>query len=349
MSDQSYLHLFRSLSTPILLMNASGTIIDANPAFISMLGGKKDELIGKTLNVIFAGIISENAITAILNRDNQTTEIILQHHESVKSFYVNTISSQEKDCRKVRFIIFNEKTKSAELKNKINRLENDLQNEKRISVFGHLVPGIAHNINNPLAVIIGRSQLLSIKHPEIADLESLQEQAGLIKSIVDALSFKISHELSDKETPINIGDLLRYELAVLNADPFYKHKVQKQINLDNSTPLVKGLYSDFSTALMTIINYSLDSLLSVEKKTLNISTHVDHKYIIVTINDSGSMMANSESDKGFSTSAIFQSPRLGRHIINIGRAYELITKYGGKIALLKNDPDGKEFQIKIPY
>ncbi|MDO9549015.1 MAG: hypothetical protein Q7J65_08650, partial [Candidatus Marinimicrobia bacterium] len=174
-------------------------------------------------------------------------------------------------------------------------------------------------------------------------------QAGLIKSIVDALSFKISHELSDKETPINIGDLLRYELAVLNADPFYKHKIQKQLNLECYTPLLKGIYADFSTALMTIVNYSLDSLLSVEKKTLNISTHVDHKHIIVTINDSGPMMENNELDKGFSASAIYQSPRLGQHIINLGRAYELLAKYGGKIALIKNEPDGKEFLIKIPY
>ncbi|MDO9549103.1 MAG: PAS domain-containing protein [Candidatus Marinimicrobia bacterium] len=349
MSDKSYQQLFNSLNIPIILLNASGTIIDVNPAFVSMLRGKKDEIIGKALENVFAGIISQKAITALLNGDNQATEITLQHSESLKSFYVNCTASQEKDGQAVRFIIFNEKTEPVELKKRINNLENDLQNETRFSVFGHLFPGIAHNINNPLAVIIGRSQLLSIKHPEITELASIRDQAGLIKSIIDALSFKIDRESLDKEAPVNIGDLLRYELTVLNADPFYKHKVQKRINLDGSTPLVKGFYNDFSTALLTVINYSLDSLLSVEKKLFTISTQVDSDYIIVTICDSGTMAESGAWDQGQPSYEIFQSPRMGQHIINLGRAYELITKYGGKIALIKNEPDGKEFQIKIPY
>ncbi len=349
MSELLYQHLFKSLSAPILTVNSSGIVLDVNPAFISLFKVKKTTVIGNSLETIFTGIIPEKAITALLNKDKQKVEITLQHLEPVKSFYINNTASYEENGQILRFIIFNEKAESTELKNKINDLENDFQNEKRISIFGHLIPGIAHNINNPLAVIIGRSQLLNIKHPEIADLDSITEQAILIKSIIDALSFKISHELNDQENPISISDLLRNELSVLNADPFYKHKVQKQITLDDNTPLLKGLYRDFSTALLTVINFSLDSLLSAEKKTLSISTHIDSKYIVVNITDSGSMIETNDLEQGFPASVMFQSTRLGKFIINFARADELLSKYGGKISLQKNDPDGKIFQIKIPY
>jgi len=332
-----------------MLVDDSGTIIDVNPAFVFLFCDKKDALIGKSSENVFTGIIPENAISTLLNADTKTTKITLRHHEKPKSFYVNRISSHVKNGQTFHFIIFNEKAETAKLENRINSLENDLQKEKGVSVVGHLTPGIVHNINNPLAVIIGRSQLLSMKHPEIPNLISIQEQAGLIKSILDPLSFKISHELQDIKTPINIGDLLRYELAVLSADPFYKHKVQKQICLENSTPLISGLYSDFSTALLTVINYSLDSLLSAPKKIFNISTRVDSEYIVVSISDSGSMAKTEKQDRDFPLPPIYQSSRMGKQIINMNRVCELIAKYDGKIKMTKNNPAGKEFQIRIPY
>jgi len=348
MTDRIYHHLFNSLNTPMLLTNASGTIIDANPAVISLFKEIKELIIGNTLENVLVGIVPEKTITDLVNENNQATEITLRHREPIKSFYINNTAPYEENGQILRFLIFTEKINSTELDNRIDDLQRDLQKEKQISIFGHLIPGIAHNINNPLAVIIGRSQLLSIKHPEIAGLDSIREQADQIKSIVDALSFKISHESLNKETPINIGELLRYELAVLNADPFYKHAIQKQIHLEHNTPQINGLYGDFSTALMTIINFSLDSMLSVEKKLFSVSIGTDSQSIIITIIDSGPIMATNNLDHVFSDSVTYQSSRLGQYIINLSRAEELISKYGGKISLRKNASDGKEFHIQIP-
>ena len=331
------------------MIDNSGVIIDINPAFVFLFCDKKDEIIGKSSENVFVDIIPENAISALLHADNKTTEITLHNCETPMSFYVNRISLYSKSGQTFHFIIFHEKTEITTLENRINYLENDLQKEKGISVVGHLIPGIVHNINNPLAVVMGRSQILSMKHPEIPSLLSIQEQAGLIKSILDPLSFKISRELDDRERPVNIGDLLQYELAVLGADPFYKHKVQKQIYLENSTPLVSGIYSDFSTAFLTVINYSLDSLLSAPKKNFNLSTQVNSEYIVVTIADSGQMAETEKQGRDFPCPPIYQSSRMGKQIINMNRVCELIAKYNGKIKMAKNNPEGKEFQIKIPY
>jgi len=331
-----------------MLLDDSGTIIDVNPALISLISGQKDEIIGQAAEKALTGITPQNAIPSLLNTENSTIEITLQRRESQKSYRLNSISPLRKDSRTIHFIIFNEITETTELKNRVDRLEEDLQNEKRFSVFGHLTPGIVHNINNLLAVIIGRTQLMHIKYPDIPDVESIQERADLIKDLMDALSYKISHESASEKAPVNISDLLRNELAVLNADPFYKHMVQKQINLDGNIPNVNGFYRDFSTALLSVINFSLDSMLSVEQKNLSIATHADSEYITVTVADTGAVAEMREQDYGFPSSVKYQSQRMGKQIVNLRRARELLAIYNGKIDLIKNSPGRKEFLIKIP-
>lgn len=345
MSENFYQHLFNSLKTPIMLLDDSGKIIDANPALISLLSGQKEKIIGKAAEKLFAGIAPEDAIPLLLNSEKDTIEITWQQQETEKSYYLNSFTFPGKDGPVVNFIIFNEKTDNAELKNRVDSLEEDLQNEKRFSVFGHLTPGIVHNINNLLAVVIGRTQLMHIKYPDIPDVESIQERADLIKDLMDALSYKIGHESAGETAPINISDLFRNELAVLNADPFYKHMVQKQINLDGNIPTVRGYYKDFSAALLSVINFSLDSMLSSEQKSLSVTTRAESGYIIINIADTGAM---AETKDQFPSSEKYQSPRMGKHIVNLQQARELLAIYNGTIDLIKNSPGAKEFLIKIP-
>lgn len=322
-----------------MLLDSNGVIIDLNPAFESMTTINRTELIGKTVDTVLENSNSEVTVFSVIRENDLLTPINVLLKGPGLSLSATSIFFQAGEQGAVYCLSFSKKTDLLTREN--------FADANRFSVFGYLIPGIAHNINNPLAVIIGRAQLMKLKYPDIKDMELIQEQAIQIKNIVEALSFKAGRELSDTEAPINFSALLQNELTILSADPFFKHSVIKHIDISNTDPPLSGKYRDLSAALLSLINYSLDSMLETTRKEFNLRLCTDHSDIKITISDTGKPSEQAETPESWLNQEVYQSPRMGKHLVDLPKAHSIIEKYNGKICLVRNNPAGKEIQINI--
>jgi len=118
--------------------------------------------------------------------------------------------------------------------------------EKQYIYQAEYLPGLIHNINGPLGTLMGRIELLQLKHPELSDLDEIIRVNYRIQSLIDNVSYKISHEKLKSKTQINLNRFLREELSFLNSDLFFKHKVEKVKELKQSIPEFSLNYFDLS-------------------------------------------------------------------------------------------------------
>jgi hypothetical protein len=119
-------------------------------------------------------------------------------------------------------------------------------NEKRYIYQAEYLPGLIHNINGPLGTIMGRIELLQLKHPELSDLDEIIRVNYRIQSLIDNVSYKISQETLKSKTKINLNRFLREELSFRNSDLFFKHKVEKVKELEQNIPEFSLNYFDLS-------------------------------------------------------------------------------------------------------
>ena len=118
--------------------------------------------------------------------------------------------------------------------------------DKKYIYQSKFLPGFIHNLNGPLSTIIGRIELLQLKHPNIEEFKEIVSVGYRLQSVMDNLSFKIQNENNTERSRINLNRLLREELRFLNCDLFFKHNVEKIEEFSNNIPEFEMDYFNIS-------------------------------------------------------------------------------------------------------
>ncbi len=173
-----------------------------------------------------------------------------------------------------------------------------------LAFIGVCLKGVAHNINTPLAAVMGRAEMLQMRLAKLQatgatalsreDLERCVRDATLIlensqrvSSIIKGAMKKSVAVESRQPQPVRIDQLLNDELDFLTADMFFKHSVSKQFAIQEELPPLYGVAADFSTSFLEIIDNSLRAMRDAPQKRLTVTAASDGQAISVAINDTG--------------------------------------------------------------
>lgn len=87
------------------------------------------------------------------------------------------------------------------------RLERELARDEKLRALGTLVSGVAHELNNPLTVILGYAELLSSTPQAASTARIIEEQAERCRGIVRNLSALAGHSAQSPED-LNVAELV---------------------------------------------------------------------------------------------------------------------------------------------
>ena len=231
----------------------------------------------------------------------------------------------------------------------------------RLAGIGDLLHGLAHNVNTPLSAVIARAEMLGerlkglregppVKTGEgddeitakldksIRDAEVIVTNAMKISGIIRNMMNKRLQEAEETPQMLNLTALLEEELQFLEADMTFKHEIKKTYNLDESAPLIKGVYYHFSQCFTHIIKASMKSFDSSDRKELTVSSKHDDDTIYIEIHDTG--LANGQDVKECQP----QSPN-GIWLTHI---QSLLKPYNAEFRM-SNKPHDNLYTIRIPY
>src|SRR5215475_12130103 len=175
-------------------------------------------------------------------------------------------------------------------------LQAKLAHAERMATIGRLVSGVAHEVNNPLAAILGFTDLL-IENPEMpaSAQESLQiilQETQRTKHIVqDLLSFARQRPVQREAVPI--GTILRQTIKLRSYD-FSSHGVEVLEKFEEDLPATIGDPQQLQQVFLNIINNAYDAIQeSGRRGMITLATRRAGDSIEIEFKDNGTGIADA--------------------------------------------------------
>ena len=241
------------------------------------------------------------------------------------------------------------KTKNEALKNNINLLNEtrkQLVLAEKLASLGELTAGIAHEINNPTAVILGNMEVIITEledkmSPVKVESDLIIEQVYRIRNIIESLlQYSRTSENTDYIGSININEVIEHTLLLVKYEIETHHAhVTLDLNADIKIHIQK---QELQQVLINLIVNAVQSSSDDDVK-INIETYNwDNKGVVIKIKDNGSGIDEAELNRVFDP---FYTTKQNGTGLGLSVSFGLVQRYGGTISVENNSTSGSCFSI----
>ncbi|HWZ44436.1 MAG TPA: HAMP domain-containing sensor histidine kinase [Candidatus Saccharimonadales bacterium] len=225
-------------------------------------------------------------------------------------------------------------------------LHRQLVRAEKLAAIGQLVAGVAHELNNPLASIVGYSELLGDEitaGPSRQKLDKLSREAQRMRRIIEnLLRFARQNNLEKKSA--NLEALLQDVLA-LREYQIRKLEVDIVLDIEAGLPMVALDEDQFKQILLNLLNNSIDAMEHLSRKRIYVEAARHGERVVMRFEDSGPGFAdvNRAFDPFYTTKPVGKGTGLGLSI-----CYGIIKEHGGDIHAINVNPSGARIVMELP-
>jgi signal transduction histidine kinase len=229
----------------------------------------------------------------------------------------------------------------------LQRLQSHLVQKEKLASLGQLVAGAAHEINNPLAAILGYSELLAsqstLKGEQASMAHKIGQQARRTRDLVaDLLSF--SQQNPSEKILIDVGGLVQRALQ-MNDVQIRGKNIRVDSILEPALPRIWGNANQLLQTFLHLTENAIDALNDLGGGALLVTArHIGHE-IVIEFSDSGPGMADAARvfDPFYTTKPVGKGTGLG-----LSASYGVMQDHNGHISC-RNKPDGGAlFTLRFP-
>ncbi len=223
-----------------------------------------------------------------------------------------------------------------------------VQSEK-MAAFGQLGAGIAHEVKNPLAGILGCAQLSLRKIEKDTPLEKnlllIEKETRRCKTIIENLLRFARQEKAILE-PIEVNPVVHDARAIV-AHQLEINKVKLEFDLADDLPMIHGNGNQFQQVLMNLM-INAQQAMEGEPGQIKISTGVNEAgQVEVLVRDTGPGIPDDIQKKLFEP--FFTTKPGGKGTgLGLSVSFGIIKDHGGEIRIESVPGDGATFVITLP-
>jgi signal transduction histidine kinase len=234
-----------------------------------------------------------------------------------------------------------------------SQLTRRMLRSEKMAGLGQLAGGVAHELNNPLTVVMGFSELMT----EAGTLDEVREQAGIIhqeslrmKEIIESL-VRFWKPAPASAVSIDLGLTLR-DIHRLRAPEIERRGIELQLNLPAQLPAIAGNPDQLKQVFMHLLNNAVDAIAAVDKATrtdqqhrIRIEASYDDARLHVLFSDTGTGFRDPHRafDPFFTTKQPGQGTGLGLSI-----CYGIVRDHHGEINAFNLHPHGAAVVVDLP-
>ena len=224
---------------------------------------------------------------------------------------------------------------------------------EKLSSLGEITAGVAHEINNPVAVIQGNLEVLRAGlPPDVAaelqtELDLIDTQTYRINVIVGKLlNFTRPNEVSEMTDRVDVARAVDDALVLVTAD-LRQSNIDTQIN-HTPAPMINIVETELAQVLVNLMINASQAMEGGGTLTLTTGpkTHEGRKGAAIYVKDTGKGIAKDRIDQVFDP---FFSTKPGEGTgLGLSISQALIARAGGFITVRSHKGEGAEFFIWCP-
>ncbi|MDX1298477.1 MAG: ATP-binding protein, partial [Pseudomonas sp.] len=349
----------------IIVWNANGDIIEANDAFLRMVGYDRNEVVSgrmrwRDLTSAESMAQSEFALAEALRVGHAQPfeKQYVRKDGSYLSVILGLATFEASRDEGVAFVLDLTERKLAEeqareSERRYREMQAELAHTNRVETMGQLAASIAHEVTQPIAATVTNAQTamrwLGAQPPELGEvgqvLNRIVNDANRAANILARIRGMIKKEPPQKMAmDINAAIL---EMIDLTRGQASKSGTQVQVQLLHGLPLIEGDRVELQQVLLNLIINALEAMRSVADGTrnLHIRTALDAPgSVLVTVSDSGPGFASERTEQVFAPFYTTKATGLG---MGLSICRSIIENHGGRLWASANQPRGAVVQFTL--
>lgn len=229
-----------------------------------------------------------------------------------------------------------------------HRMEMMVAQSEKMAAVGQLAAGFAHEINNPLTVVIANAQILMREIPTEDDWHDLLQRinvAGgraleIVKNLLDFARWE-SMELE----PTDVNATIEKALALID---HVSKGIQASITFDPQAglPILPASARNLQSVWVNLILNSLDAI-DPGTGRVEIRTGLDRNDIVVRISDNGQGISKDQLSKIFDPFFTTKDPGKGTGL-GLSICHRIIKQHDGVIDVDSMPGEGTVFTVRLP-
>ena len=224
-----------------------------------------------------------------------------------------------------------------------------LLRKARLESVGRMAAGAAHEINNPLAVISGRAQLLlgrAADAEQAQALETIVQQSRRVSRIISDL-MQFARPDAPKFAPVSLSQLL-HQCYVSLAPRAAEQQVRVVEDYASGLPLVEADRHQMSQVFTHLITNALQAMPDGGMLTLRVKAGLHTPSVVVQIEDTGLGIQPEHMDRIFEP--FFSGRPMGQAGTGLGLSVSLsiVERHFGTMAMQSQPGEGCTCTMRFP-
>ncbi|MBP1771760.1 MAG: domain S-box [Holophagaceae bacterium] len=348
-SQSRFMAVFKASPAGIVLSRpVTGQIIDANPAFLRLVGYGLEEVHGRSSVDLGIWVRPQDRMAALQQLAEagriQDLEAELRTRSGEVVF---VLWSTERVLVGDEYVLVNlikDETDRRRAALDRQHLEAEVAHAQKLESLGALAGGISHDMNNVLAAVMSLGSMLKEQHQDDPGLsrsmDILLHAAGRGRDLVKGLTDFARKDVSEAK-PMDLNEVVRKEAALLTRTTL--QKVAVDLDLQEGLPVVIGDASSISNALMNLSVNALDAMPSGGRLSLCTRPGPDGE-VTLTVRDTGVGMPPEVLQRAmepfFTTKPAGKGTGLGLALV-----YGVMKAHGGRVEIQSEPGRGTEIRL----
>lgn len=357
--------LLDDLFEPIIVINKTGAIVYYNSSFLTLFRTTPRVLKKQTdLKDYFKEMIPDfAAFYKELLKENQaiSRELSFTIEDQIFTIVIKGVKKDENHF----LLLFNDVTVEKVLNDKYRAQLEELKKthaqiiqSDKLKVIGEMTAGISHEINNPLTVAIGNSELIGFAL-ESDDLNTQRASIVKFQTNIDHSLDRIQkiianmkeylHKSEDEKEYCDAKEIAEKSIAFTNPS-FGGSPIQIKILLEGPSPILLINRGKVEQVMVNLLQNAIDSLKDAGTKspliTIELKLEDNGNFVTIDVKDNGPGISKENRAKIFET--FFTTKESGKGTgLGLSISNRIIQAHQGKLELLESAV-GAHFKITLP-
>jgi PAS domain S-box-containing protein len=359
MSEATRLAMLNTAPDGVIVADEAGAILEFNPAAEMILGRRQAEVHGRRVVDLFIPPERRATFTRLLVRlQRGRANKILGHrtetemlHEDGRHVPVELAITEIRHTGRKLFVAYiRDLTEAKKTASQVERQREALHQSEKLTALGSLLAGVAHELNNPLSVVIGRAIMLEEQEQDTAKrgrLSKLREAAERCAKIAKTF-LAMARQSPAVRAPVALNKVILSALDLVSYQ-LRSGGVVTRLDLDDSLPVITA---DFDQLVQVFVNLFINAENAMremhEERVLKVTTRkaADGRMVVAEVADTGPGVKPELRarifEPFFTTKSVGSGTGLGLSV-----SFGMVSTLGGNLELV-DSARGARFRLMLP-